>query len=191
MDEALARLLDTIFGLLEAGAADPGSPFHVLTLGTLADGAPRLRSVVLRGVERGRRRLTVHTDARSPKVAQIEARSAVELHVWDDASKVQLRLLGAARLHGRDARAEAEWSALGKHSRATYQVGAAPSSVLHGPPPADQDEAAAYSAFMVIDVRLTSIEHLLLSREGNRRALFRLPAEEDAATAIEADWLVA
>ncbi len=191
MDEALASLLDTIFGLLEVGAAEPGSPFHVLTLGTLAGGVPRLRSVVLRGFERGRRRLSVHTDARSPKVAQIEAEPAVELHVWDDAGKVQLRLVGVARLHCRDARAQAEWSTLGEHSRATYQVGAAPSSVLHGPPAADQDLAAARSAFMVIDVTLTSIEHLLLSREGNRRALFRLPAESQAAEAIEADWLVA
>lgn len=190
MDEALARLLDTVCDTLAAGAADPGSPFHVLTLGTAGAAAPRLRSVVLRGFEPAAHRVTVHTDARSPKVAEIKAEPRVELHVWDDAGKVQLRLTGIARLHCRDERAEAEWSALGQHTRATYQVGAPPSSVLHGPPPADQDLAAAQSVFTVIDVALDGIEHLVLSREGNRRAVFRLP-QGDASGAIEADWLVA
>ncbi len=190
MDDAQARLLDTILDTLAVGAADPASPFHVLTLGTLSDGVPRLRSVVLRGVDRAAHRLTVHTDARSPKVAEIEAESRVELHVWDDAGKVQLRLAGLARLHGRDARAAAEWSALSEHTRATYQVGAPPSSVLHGPPPPDQDLAAASAVFTVIDVTLSSIEHLLLSRDGNRRALFHLPQGVTGGV-VEANWLVA
>ncbi len=190
MDDTQSRLLDTIFTLLETGAADPGSPFHVLTLGTLAGAAPRLRSVVLRGFERERLLLTVHTDARSPKVAEIDATPAVELHVWDDAGKVQLRLVGAARLRCRDERAAAEWAALGEHTRATYQVGAAPSSVLRGPPPADQDLAAAQAVFTVIDVTLSAIEHLQLSRQGNRRTLFRLPANA-VASEIEAEDLVA
>ena len=198
MDEAEASLLDTVFGLLESGASDPASPFHVLTLGTVAGAAgapetavPRLRSVIVRGFERRRHRLTVHTDARSPKVAEIKAAPQVELHVWNAAGKVQLRLTGLARLCCQDERTEAEWSTLGEHSRATYQVGASPSSVLQGLPPADQDLSAAKSVFMVIDVTLSSIEHLLLSRGGNRRALFRLPAAGDAADTIEAEWLVA
>lgn len=182
MDNDQRRLLDEVFALLEAGAADPASPFHVLTLGTLANPGPRLRSVILRGVDRARGRLTIHTDARSPKVGEIEAEPAVELHVWDADSRRQLRLTGHARLSRQDARASAEWASLGEHTRQTYQVGAAPSSVLHAAPP-DQSLAEAAAVFTVIDVTIAAIEHLQLAREGNRRVLFTLPDR--------AEWLIA
>ena len=57
------------------------------------------------------------------------------------------------------------------------------------PPPADQDLAAARSVFVVVDVTLAAIEHLLLSREGNRRTLFHLP--QHGTGEIQAERLVA
>ncbi len=189
LDDALGATLREALGLIEAGATDPHSPFHTLTLGTVGQSGPRLRSVILRGFDRDALRLEIHTDARSPKVAELEAEPAVELLVWDAQSRRQLRLSGLARLHDEGARVETAWQALGEHSRATYRVGAAPSTPLGEAeqPPPDQDEAAARAAFLVIEVTLSAVEYLRLSPEGNRRALFRL---QGAITDIEACWLV-
>lgn len=188
MDEALAAVLEETLGLLAQGASDAQSPFHTLTLGTVGPQGPRLRSVILRGFDRAEWRLEIHTDARSPKVAELEAEPAVELLVWEPESRRQLRLSGLARLHHDDERSAAAWAGLGEHTRATYRVGAAPSSRLEdGEALQDVDEAAAEAAFLVIEVALSGIEYLRLAREGNRRALF----ERDEDEAVAGCWLVA
>ena len=70
LDDVLAES----FRLLARGVADRRSPFHTPTLASLnADGAPSLRTVVLRGFDPARRELRVHTDARSAKLAELAA----------------------------------------------------------------------------------------------------------------------
>ncbi len=190
MDDALGAILQEALSLLEQGAADPHSPFHTLTLGTVDDGAPRLRSVILRRFEREALRLEIHSDARAPKIGELEAAPIVELLVWEPHSRRQLRLAGRASLHQDDARADAAWQALGEHTRDTYRVGAAPSSRLgeDEPVPPDTDDAAARAAFLVIEVELSTVEYLQLAGEGNRRARFEWPT--GGAGEAKGCWLV-
>ncbi len=69
----LAGCLAEAWRRLEEGAAHQ-SGFHTPALATIGrDGAPRLRTVVLRGVDRAARSLRVHCDARSAKAAEIAA----------------------------------------------------------------------------------------------------------------------
>src|SRR5690606_192913 len=55
-----------------------------------ADGAPSLRTVVLRSADPQRRILSVYTDRRSDKVAQLRVRDNAELGFWDPATSEQL-----------------------------------------------------------------------------------------------------
>ncbi|MDZ7737122.1 MAG: pyridoxamine 5'-phosphate oxidase family protein [Gammaproteobacteria bacterium] len=69
--------------------------FRVIQLATTAaDGAPGVRSVVLRAVAAATGQLQFHTDSRSHKVTEIAAQPRVALHADDARRKLQLRLLG-------------------------------------------------------------------------------------------------
>ncbi len=119
MDEAQG---DEAQGLLRALAADcwrlldaaPGNRVSLARTPVLAtagaDGAPECRTVVLRACDPRRRTLTVFTDARSPKVAQIAADPRVSMTFRDLDHAVQLRVWGTAALHAGDGLARAHWT---------------------------------------------------------------------------------
>lgn len=179
------------FALLSEGVGDPRSPHHWPALATAgAGGHPSVRTVVLRGFDPDGRVLTVHTDRRAAKVAEVARDNRVSLHVYDGPRGLQLRLSGTARCHAGDATARAEWAGLHAGSRATYRVEPAPGTVLADPAGADPaalDEAAAFAAFAVLRVEMTALEYLDLdvgrTGPGQRRARFTWP--DNGAT-----WLV-
>lgn len=176
------------FRRLSRGVADRRSPFRTPTLATLGrDGCPRLRTVVLRAFDPAARRITVHSDLRAAKIAEIGADCRVALHVWDDGAQVQVRLDGIASVQS-GAAARGEWDRLHSGSRASYRVRPTPGTVLADPAAADADqvdEESAFKHFAVIAVSVTGLEWLHLARDGHRRAAF---AWTDAG--MRADWLV-
>ncbi len=168
------------------GAADPGSPWRNLALGTVGlDGTPQIRTVVLRRFSG--RALEVHTDTRSTKHAELLARPAATLHGWDAAGRVQLRASGPATLHAGDALAEAAWAGLRAQTRATYRVQPGPGTKLSGPdnPAPDASEAEAERVFCVIRLAIHAVDWLHLAEGGHRRARFYGVGE-----ALAGEWVV-
>lgn len=174
------------FRRLAAGVGDHGSAFRNPALGSLdAAGAPTLRTVVLRGFDAGASTLTVHSDLRAAKVAELRADVRAALHVWDPDAQVQVRIAGRATLHAGDARARAEWDGLHAGSRAIYAVAKASGTALADPAGTGRvPEDAAFAHFAVIDIAMLSLEWLHLAPAGHRRARLTFGA---AATAA---WLV-
>lgn len=176
------------FRLLSRGVADRRSPFRTPALATVdRSGGPRLRTVVLRAFDATVPRITVHSDVRAAKVAEIGASPRVALHVWDDGNQVQVRLDGTASVQTGPA-ARAEWDRLHPGSRATYRVRPVPGTALADPAAADADqvpEAEAFAHFAVITVDVTGMEWLHLARDGHRRAAFTW-----AAGVAGQHWLV-
>lgn len=179
----LDDLLQRCWARLEEGAASSASPFHTAVLGTVEEGAPRLRTVVLRSADRAASRLLCHTDARSAKVRQIGDGAPVSWLLYDPECKVQLRLEGRARVHVDDALADERWrdSAIG--SRRCYLVEPGPGAVLQRvgstlPEPLrerrpDAEETAPGRAnFAVVAAEVDSIDWLYLTSDGHRRARF-------------------
>ncbi|MGF3022804.1 pyridoxamine 5'-phosphate oxidase family protein [Methylobacterium aquaticum] len=183
----LAGCLAEAWRRLEEGAAHQ-SGFHAPALATIGrDGAPRLRTVVLRGVDRASRTLRVHCDARSDKAAEIAADPRVALHVYDAAAKIQVRIEGRARLHGQDALARAAWAASRPMSRVCYGTVPGPGTPLPaGGAYALPEDAAAgeagFAEFRVVVLTAARLDFLYLARQGHRRALFRWDGEAPAAT---------
>ena len=67
-------IYEELWRLLEEGSSNRRHPFHTPVLATsMSSGDPDLRTVVLRRVDRGRRLVCCHTDARSPKVGRYAA----------------------------------------------------------------------------------------------------------------------
>ncbi|MCS6891195.1 MAG: pyridoxamine 5'-phosphate oxidase family protein [Rhodovarius sp.] len=180
----LAATLREAFALLARGVADRHSPFHTPTLATIGrDGAPRARTLVLRGFDPAARQLRLHSDARSAKLAEALADPRAALHVYDPRAQVQLRLEGRLSIHREDALADAAWAASRPSSRMCYAIEAAPGTPVASPPPAPRDPDAGRPHFAVLMLRFHRLEWLWLDAAGHRRALFTF--DPDSAT-----WLV-
>ena len=183
----LAAVRAEAFALLARGVADRRSPFHTPTLASIgADGAPRARTLVLRGFDAARREIRLHSDRRSDKLAELSRDPRCALHLYDAGAQVQIRLEGAARLHLDDAVADAAWEASRPFSRLCYAITPAPGTPVPAPPPTPREQADGRAHFGVIMLGFHSLEWLWLAAEGHRRARFAW----DAAGAMEATWLV-
>ncbi|MEO3470883.1 pyridoxamine 5'-phosphate oxidase family protein [Roseomonas sp. CAU 1739] len=182
LDAALAAA----FAALANGVQDHRSAFHTPTLATCGlDGAPSLRSVVLRHVDARTRILHIHTDRRSAKVAELAADPRVALHGYDPAARLQLRLAGHASLHHDDTIAEAAWAASRETSRMTYATAHQPGTPLPAPPDAPGDPFGGRAHFAAVVLRFESLDWLLLDPAGHRRARFTW----DADGVADATWL--
>lgn len=182
----LAAVLAMALDALARGAADRDSPFHTPTLATAGlDGAPALRTVVLRGFEPATRSLSIHTDRRSPKFAALAADPRAALHGYDAATRLQLRLAGRATLHLDDAIADAAWAASRKTSRMTYATEWAPGTALPAPPAAPEDALGGRRNFAALVLRVDSLDWLLLDPAGHCRARFDWAADG----AMAASWV--
>lgn len=174
------------FRLLSRGVADRRSAFHTPTLATRGlDGAPSLRTVVLRGFDPACRVLRIHTDRRSPKAAEIAADPRAAIHAYDAGAQVQMRLAGVASLHLDDAIAEDAWAASREMSRVTYATTDAPGTPVAAPPAAPDDPIAGRANFAAILLRIDALDWLLLAAAGHCRARFAW----DEAGALSAGWV--
>ena len=178
--------LEAAFALLAHGVADRRHPFHTPTLATRGlDGAPSLRTVVLRGFDAAAWTLRFHTDRRSAKAAELTADPRAMLHGYDPATQVQLRLAGRATLHHDDALAEAAWAAMPARSRLDYAAALQPGARVADPPAAPRDATGARANFLAAVIRVETIDWLLLAPDGHRRARF----DRDAAGTCTAYWI--
>jgi pyridoxamine 5'-phosphate oxidase len=181
----LAETLAEAFRLLARGVADRRHAFHTPTLATIgADGAPRARTLVLRGFDAAARSLRLHTDTRSQKAAELAAEPRCALHAYDAGAQIQLRLLGRATLHHDDALAAAAWAASRPFSRLCYAAAEAPGALLTAPVPAPR-EGEGRANFAAIVLAFDQVDWLWLDAAGHRRARFTW----NASATPRAEWL--
>lgn len=164
-----------LWRLLVEGAALGRSGFHLPSLATLgADGAPRMRTVVLRAADPETGTLRFHCDRRSDKAAEIAANPACALMAYDAAAKIQIRVEGRAALHTGDAVAEAAWAGSRTMSRVCYGSQPAPGTALPAGNayslPDEADAAIGRPHFAAVLVRAERLDFLYLDRRGHRRA---------------------
>ena len=126
-------IYEELWRLLEEGSSNRRHPFHTPVLATsMSSGDPDLRTVVLRRVDRGRRLVCCHTDARSPKVGEIRSSNRVAWLFYDPKARVQIRAHGRCEIHQgpADAMAQETWHKVRPDSRVCYSAPHSPSSVL-------------------------------------------------------------
>jgi pyridoxamine 5'-phosphate oxidase len=153
--------------------------WRVAVLATVDNGQADARSVVLREVDASERRLVFYTDARSPKVRQIEASPHGTLMFWSRERGWQLRMQVRLAVETSGLAVSSRWARLKTTAGARdYQSAAAPGSVLDAPL-ADLDDR---THFAMIEAMADSVDWLEIDPAGHRRALFR----DDGATWIQA-----
>ena len=133
------------------------------------DGAPQVRSVILRSWDGVRGVLGFATDERSAKVRELRADPRVALVLWDDESQVQVRLAGRAAVVADPAERRRRWAGLGPGTRRGYATTTAPGAAVDGPVGRDDDEAAWFGRFAWVEVVVDRVDRLDLSADPHDR----------------------
>jgi len=181
VEPSLDDVWASAWSLLVQGQRMHQHSFHQGVLATMSARGPAARYVVLRGVDRERGVLAFHTDARSPKLAEILAMPKVS---WCfHGQHVQLRLRGNASVHRIDAQADNAWQVCTPSQRRVYLADAPPGTRCDRPeasvwssepaPPLSPDQTdCARANFACVQVRLVELDWLHLAASGHRRAGF-------------------
>ncbi len=183
--------LDESWRLMETGAEGGHPGFQIMQLATVGlNGAPTVRSVVLRHADRAGRTVRFHTEKSTAKVPELNANPAVALHFYCASENVQLRLAGEAVIEHQGPIADAAWNATKPTSRASYasvpvqgqaiEAGGAFNAVYD---PECPDNGR--SAFCAVTVTVSRLEWLYLHAAGQRRARFVWTGQ-----AWQGQWLV-
>ncbi|WP_396331406.1 pyridoxamine 5'-phosphate oxidase family protein [Burkholderia anthina] len=182
--ESLAQTYDRLWSCLESGVSVQRSPFTMLQAATLGlDGAPKVRTIVLRQVSRADRLLSFHTDVRSEKVAELRRDPRIAIVANDLDALVQIRAEGTVSICDDDAQRRAIWQSSRPHTLLLYRAPLRPGTPIESPAEAhiaaSQSPGAAltddgYRNFCLLHVKLTRIDWLDLARSGHRRAVFDL-----------------
>lgn len=140
---------------LGRGVADRKHPARHPTLTTMGPDGVEQRTIVLRKLRVAHAQLEFHTDALSPKCAQIAADPRVAVHVWLPGPKLQLRMRGEARLEPGD---PAVFASLPPQAAVNYG-GPVPGTPLTGPKQAQEGEVARFTRILC-DLTVMDILHL-------------------------------
>ncbi len=152
----------------EPAASEPPHEWRVAVLATLDDGQADARSIVLREVDAAERRLVFYTDARSPKVRQIESSPQGTLIFYSRELGWQLRMQVRLAVETAGLAVSSRWARLQTSAGARdYLSAAAPGSPLDAPL-ADLGERGH---FAMIEAMAETVDWHELHPEGHRRAL--------------------
>ncbi len=180
---SLPDILAATWASLADGVAHARDPFHTPTVGTIRDGVPQLRTVVLRHADRNTAQLGFHTDARSLKRDDLTASPNLAWHFYDRERQIHLRILGHASTHTDDEVADRAWASVTPLGRRCYGQVLRPGQPTEQPDvslpflgdlEADEPDTIARCRenFCVVRCELTEIDWLNLRFEGHQRARF-------------------
>ncbi|WP_417517966.1 pyridoxamine 5'-phosphate oxidase family protein [Minwuia sp.] len=172
----LSEIPGTVGAILTDGARDRRGVAHTPTVASVgADGAPAIRTVVLRDCDWPERLLRFHTDRRSPKVTDYSTNPEVAFHLYDAERKLQLRLHGQARIETAGPLFDLAWKMTQKMSRECYQMTVAPGAAVPDPGAVPYDAAGSAEGrrnFAIVLTRIERFDWLYLSASDHRRARF-------------------
>lgn len=167
--ETLALVHDACWQELAKAPRNKAHAFRVMGLATVDGEVADLRSVVLREVLADERTLVFFTDARSPKVAQIQRQPAGTLLAWCERLSWQLRLRVQLEVQTSGLAVSSRWARLKMTPAAQdYLSPLPPGAPVEHPLP----ERSSREHFAVVQARVLSIDWLELHAEGHRRAAF-------------------
>jgi hypothetical protein len=153
----------------DTAPVEPPHEWRVATLATLDDGRPEARSIVLREVDAPERRLVFYTDARSPKVRQIEASPKGTLMFYSRRLGWQVRMQVNLVVEKSGLAVSSRWAKLQTAAGADdYLSAAAPGSPLDAPLAALGERGH----FAMIEAQAEAVDWLELDHQGHRRATF-------------------
>lgn len=167
--QQLGSLYDHAWQRLVRGVHDRHAPARHPTLATVSpEGLPKARTVVLRAADKSQGRLEIHTNLHSSKVADLMARPVAALHVWDNDSRLQIRVEAEVEIASGAAVADT-WAKVPDRSRTAYSSSHTPGQPI--PSALDYDNDPDQSVFAVLHLNIRALDLLHLGAD-HRRAQF-------------------
>ncbi|NNE04536.1 MAG: pyridoxamine 5'-phosphate oxidase [Xanthomonadales bacterium] len=170
-NKQLDDVLKEVWKDLVDGVSSARNPFHTPAVSSLGTEGPEVRTVVLRGADPGERELFFHTDARSPKYAQLQADPRLEWMFYDRERKIQLRARGHCTVHREDNIALQRWQDTSDNSRWCYTSSEGPGTPIETAD-AVQHEDEGYVNFVAVRCRIERLDWLYLRAGGHLRCQF-------------------
>lgn len=192
----IEELLSHCWQRLTNGSILAKHPYHTPAIATMDGNIPVIRTVVLRKVQPTERILIFYTDYRSPKIKQIMRNNNISWLFYDAKANIQLRVKSVAEVHHQSEIALYHWKNSRLSSRKCYLVQPAPSVISDIPTDGlpdflqhveltEENIAIGYDNFAVVTCKVSSIDWLLLDRNGHRRARFDYDDEE-----VKMNWVL-
>lgn len=173
--DSLVDIWQMLLHELHRGALDPKHPFRYLTVATLGDQFPQVRTVVLRQFTADLEFL-VYTDARSSKVQELFEVPRVSLLFYHPKKQVQVRVQALATVHVEDELAQAHWMRVSEKRKSEYQSELGPGKqIMH--PKEGWGSSSEHSYFSVLKFSPLCLEVLQLAKEGHLRIQFNCASE--------------
>ena len=113
----LADLESICWQMLYDAATNRKNAMHQAVIATAVDGVAHLRTVVLRRVDAGSKKIYLHTDLRSKKMVDLIKTGHLSWLVYDQSQRTQIRLSGKVIIHHMDHLCKEHWDKTGHHSR--------------------------------------------------------------------------
>ena len=167
--------LDRVWAALMTAARPSRTPFTVLQLATSGlDGAPKVRSVILRSADAERGAVSFFTDVRSAKIEEMRHEPRVSLVGYDADAGFQIRLEGKATIDAEGPEKAVAWAACRSHTRALFRHPLPSGTPINAPAEAaPADDVDGERHFAVIVVSIVRIGWLDISRPLHVHALFQ------------------
>jgi pyridoxamine 5'-phosphate oxidase len=168
--DSLALIQASCWQELQLAAQQAEHEWRTMVLATVEDGVAQARSVVLREVAAEARELVFYTDARSAKVAQMQAQPLGTLLCWSKRLGWQLRMRVELQVQSSGLQVSSRWARLKLTPAAQDYL----SPLSPGTPVSDryEPERASRNHFAVVTARVQSTDWLELHADGHRRARF-------------------
>ena len=183
--------------MLVEGATNRKSAMHQAVISTAKDNRAFMRTVVLRRVDAGSKKIYLHTDNRSKKMEDINRNEHLSWLVYDQTLRAQIRLSGHAIVHHLDDLCTEQWAKTGHHSRRYYMTDQPPSTELDQPSTGLNDALTAFDYtleesevgfqhFVVVETCIDWMEWYYTHSKDNQRAGFTY----NSGSLSTATWLM-
>ena len=159
---------------LQLGAAvqERGHDWRTPVLATTDGRSADARTVILREADAATQQLSLYTDQRSPKVAQLLSHPSGTLVMWSHALGWQLRCRVELALEDDGLAVSSRWAHIKLSPFAQDYLSPQPPGAFLAAPATPTHEAVARTHFAVILAQVISIDWLELHPDGHRRAAF-------------------
>lgn len=182
--------------LLSSAPRDRHCGWRLPVLATSGEIVPRQRTVVLRHVDAESRKVYIHTDVRSPKVASIRSNPMVSWLLYDSSRQIQVQIVGHATVLTQESDTEWLWQQESESSLRGYLAPYVPGQVCERREsnlPAEWESSTPTRAelnqargnFAVICSTACTLEFLILRPNGNIRGIYSYSGVERPS----AEWL--
>lgn len=168
----LTEIEAAVWRELDAAPRDKQHAWRTPVLATTDGNVGDARTVVVREVNADEKRLTIYTDQRSAKVAQLNAHPVGTLVMWSASLSWQLRCRVRLTLETSGLAVSSRWAQIKLSPGAQdYLSPLPPGSALAEEPAPTGQARGALPFFAVMEAEVMAIDWLELHADGHRRAL--------------------